>query len=87
MSDGSISNGAISNGSISNGVASKSMIPARGDQALAVDGAVGLGAFKNDRCRSPLGTYAECPLCGSDLFPEHAHFRCSGCGWRDSCCD
>jgi hypothetical protein len=38
-------------------------------------------------CRSPLGTYAECPLCGSDLFPEHAHFRCTGCGWRDSCCD
>lgn len=38
-------------------------------------------------CRSTLGTYPECPLCGSDLFPEHAHFKCSGCGWRDSCCD
>ncbi|MFZ9398627.1 MAG: hypothetical protein ACO28Q_08620 [Ilumatobacteraceae bacterium] len=38
-------------------------------------------------CRSPLGTYPECPLCGGDLFPEHAHFKCSGCGWRDSCCD
>jgi hypothetical protein len=38
-------------------------------------------------CRSPLGTFAECPMCGGSLFPEHAHFRCSGCGWRDSCCD
>jgi len=37
--------------------------------------------------RSPLGTFAECPHCGSDLAPEHAHFRCTGCGWRDSCCD
>lgn len=40
-----------------------------------------------DNRRSILGTYAECPLCGSELFPEHAHFKCSGCGWRDSCCD
>lgn len=40
-----------------------------------------------ESCRSPLGTYPECPLCGSSLFPEHAHFKCSGCGWRDSCCD
>ena len=38
-------------------------------------------------CRSTLGTYPECPLCGGDLFPEHAHFKCAGCGWRDSCCD
>lgn len=38
-------------------------------------------------CRSVLGTYAECPLCGSELLPEHAHFKCAGCGWRDSCCD
>ena len=38
-------------------------------------------------CRSVLGTYPECPMCGGDLHPEHAHFKCSGCGWRDSCCD
>jgi hypothetical protein len=37
--------------------------------------------------RATLGTFAECPLCGGDLVPEHAHFRCPGCGWRDSCCD
>lgn len=37
--------------------------------------------------RSPLGTFGACPLCGGDLAPEHAHFRCGACGWRDSCCD
>jgi hypothetical protein len=37
--------------------------------------------------RSPLGTFAECPHCGGPLRPEHAHFRCESCGWRDSCCD
>jgi hypothetical protein len=36
--------------------------------------------------RSPLGTFPCCPLCGDELRPEHAHFRCA-CGWRDSCCD
>ena len=38
------------------------------------------------RDRSPLGTFEWCPLCGGELRPEHAHYRC-GCGWRDSCCD
>ena len=38
-------------------------------------------------CRSNLGTFPECPLCGGNLTPEHAHFKCRGCGWRDSCCD
>jgi len=37
--------------------------------------------------RSPFGTYPECPLCGGTMIPEHAHFKCSECGWRDSCCD
>ncbi|MDJ0770280.1 MAG: hypothetical protein QNJ12_15890 [Ilumatobacter sp.] len=47
----------------------------------------GNGPLAAPACRSPLGTYPECPLCGGDLFPEHAHFKCAGCGWRDSCCD
>lgn len=42
----------------------------------------------SDHCkRSTLGTFADCPHCGGDLYPEHAHFRCGTCGWRDSCCD
>jgi len=36
---------------------------------------------------SPFGTFDECPMCGAAMAPEHAHFRCVGCGWRDSCCD
>ena len=27
-----------------------------------------------------------CPNCGSQMLPEHAHYRCSACGYRDSCC-
>jgi hypothetical protein len=37
--------------------------------------------------RNPLGTFAACPMCDGPLAPEHAHFRCPSCGWRDSCCD
>ncbi len=37
--------------------------------------------------RSPQGTFAWCPVCDGRLEPEHAHFRCTGCGWRDGCCD
>ncbi|NBR67635.1 MAG: hypothetical protein EBS48_00730 [Actinobacteria bacterium] len=40
-----------------------------------------------DACRARYGTFSECPLCGHGLIPEHAHFKCTGCGWRDSCCD
>ena len=39
-----------------------------------------------DRCVR-FGVFPECPLCGGELHPEHAHFKCGGCGWRDSCCD
>ncbi len=27
-----------------------------------------------------------CPICLLEMQPEHAHFRCSRCGYRDSCC-
>lgn len=27
-----------------------------------------------------------CPSCGAQMQPEHAHYRCGGCGYRDSCC-
>lgn len=37
--------------------------------------------------RNPLGTFPACPMCDGPLAPEHAHFRCTACGWRDSCCD
>jgi exosome complex RNA-binding protein Csl4 len=36
---------------------------------------------------SRFAIFAECPHCGGDMAPEHAHYRCTSCGWRDSCCD
>jgi hypothetical protein len=27
-----------------------------------------------------------CPSCGTEMHPEHAHYRCPACGYRDSCC-
>jgi hypothetical protein len=27
-----------------------------------------------------------CPNCNSQMQPEHAHYRCAACGYRDSCC-
>ncbi|HQT99833.1 MAG TPA: hypothetical protein PLG60_04950 [Acidimicrobiales bacterium] len=38
-------------------------------------------------CSNRFAVFAECPHCGGGLHPEHAHFRCGTCGWRDSCCD
>ena len=37
--------------------------------------------------RSRFGVFEECPHCAGEMKPEHAHFRCASCGWRDSCCD
>ena len=27
-----------------------------------------------------------CPTCSIEMQPEHAHYRCAKCGYRDSCC-
>ena len=27
-----------------------------------------------------------CPTCSIEMQPEHAHYRCQKCGYRDSCC-
>lgn len=40
-----------------------------------------------DLAGNPFAVFECCPMCGSDMAPEHAHFRCTSCGWRDSCCD
>lgn len=29
----------------------------------------------------------QCGHCGGPMRPEHAHYRCTQCGQRDSCCD
>ncbi|MEO8702208.1 MAG: hypothetical protein ABI867_19345 [Kofleriaceae bacterium] len=38
---------------------------------------------------SPRGTCdlaSTCPNCSTLMQPEHAHYRCATCGYRDSCC-
>ncbi len=27
-----------------------------------------------------------CPSCSTEMQPEHAHYKCPACGYRDSCC-
>jgi Zn finger protein HypA/HybF involved in hydrogenase expression len=27
-----------------------------------------------------------CPQCDGQMQPEHAHYKCTRCGYRDSCC-
>ncbi|MFZ9707719.1 MAG: hypothetical protein ACO3CG_07765, partial [Ilumatobacteraceae bacterium] len=34
-------------------------------------------------CNTRFAIFSECPQCGHALHPEHAHYKCAGCGWRD----
>jgi hypothetical protein len=34
----------------------------------------------------PVDLSIHCPTCGILMQPEHAHYRCLNCGYRDSCC-
>lgn len=41
------------------------------------------------QAETPRGTCdlaSACPNCGTMMQPEHAHYRCLTCGYRDSCC-
>lgn len=59
--------------------------PPRCEQAVAV-APVGAecGAGHEPRDEHDLST--TCPSCGTEMRPEHAHYRCPTCGYRDSCC-
>jgi hypothetical protein len=42
-----------------------------------------------DAAQTPRGTCdlaSTCPSCNTLMQPEHAHYRCATCGYRDSCC-
>ena len=42
-----------------------------------------------DAAHAPRGTCdlaVTCPTCSTLMTPEHAHYRCGTCGYRDSCC-
>lgn len=36
---------------------------------------------------APCDLSTQCGHCGGPMRPEHAHYRCTLCGERDSCCD
>ncbi len=41
------------------------------------------------QAQAPRGTCdlaSTCPNCSTLMQPEHAHYRCLTCGYRDSCC-
>jgi hypothetical protein len=40
----------------------------------------------NDRKKSTCDLSVTCPTCLIAMRPEHAHYRCPQCGYRDSCC-
>ncbi len=35
---------------------------------------------------APCDLSTTCPSCSTQMQPEHAHYRCPACGYRDSCC-
>jgi tRNA(Ile2) C34 agmatinyltransferase TiaS len=39
---------------------------------------------RTERTECDLST--TCPSCGAQMQPEHAHYKCPACGYRDSCC-
>lgn len=42
-----------------------------------------------ETAKTPRGTCdlaSTCPNCNTVMEPEHAHYRCATCGYRDSCC-
>ncbi|MFM7525734.1 MAG: hypothetical protein ACKO48_04355 [Actinomycetota bacterium] len=58
--------------------------PRDNDASIASHGSLAPTA---DTCATRFAIFSECPQCGHALHPEHAHYKCAGCGWRDSCCD
>jgi hypothetical protein len=48
-----------------------------------------LAADPDKAAEAPRGTCdlaSTCPNCNTLMQPEHAHYRCATCGYRDSCC-
>ena len=37
-------------------------------------------------CDGTLDMATMCPCCVTQMQPEHAHYRCSKCAYRDACC-
>jgi Zn finger protein HypA/HybF involved in hydrogenase expression len=44
------------------------------------------GGTEDDARCVPHDLDTVCPQCQTQMRPEHAHYRCPACGYRDSCC-
>lgn len=59
-----------------------------GPQGAENDGVC--GAAEKSKARSIRASGSDCstvcPACGAVMRPEHAHYRCDKCFYRDSCC-
>lgn len=54
---------------------------------VKVDGATAeQGTPSAEAPRGTCDLASTCPNCGTLMQPEHAHYRCLTCGYRDSCC-
>lgn len=61
----------------------------RGAAPAKVDAAPTTLAERSEEAETPRGTCdlaTTCPNCNTLMQPEHAHYRCATCGYRDSCC-
>jgi hypothetical protein len=54
---------------------------------LGVDGTVDHIHITGTAAAPACDLSTTCLACGEAMRPEHAHYRCPVCGWRDSCCD
>jgi hypothetical protein len=64
----------------------------RAPRSLICSGSALRIRHRGSRACKPRGVAAldlscTCPDCGSVMQPEHAHYRCPVCGYRDTCCD
>ena len=59
---------------------------APGSTAGSTAGAATSTASQTEGKACPTDLSIQCPQCGTMMQPEHAHYRCLKCGYRDSCC-
>jgi hypothetical protein len=59
--------------------------PAQSHAELTGSALSGLSDLEGELSRHAI--FFDCPLCNGPMMPEHAHYRCWTCGFRDSCCD
>lgn len=46
----------------------------------------GVATINDEKLWCGIDEGSACDSCGFLMEPEHQHYRCPNCGWRDSCC-